>query len=126
MKLFLYMNILMFYTFGMHAFITEESFLADAYGGIDVCSFKQVTTSQLQHSVYVEQFSIDPMQFHTSEPMRMTFRTNVTEKEAKEFVDTWVTIHVLQDVSICFVPNHKKTQEMKEKSEFLQQKLRVQ
>lgn len=124
MNIFAHTIIVMSYALGMSIFLAGESVgLKQTSINIEKCSFEQVNQTEFKHSSYIEQITHDPLILHASEPIRLSIQANMTVKESNTLSGTWITIHLLHDASFCITPDHKKTQYMQQKSEYVQEQL---
>lgn len=115
----------MSYILGMSIFQVGDTFITGNITiEIDKCTFEQVNYTKFKYSSFIEQITDNPLLLHASEPVRLSIKADITERESNKLVGTWITIHLLQDASICFAPDHKKTLEMKRTSEYLHKKLK--
>lgn len=114
----------MLYTFGMSVFFLNELlYIEKSNITIEKCSVDQTSQKHLKHSVYVETITTDPLVFHISEPVRISVRANGIDVSSNKLADSWLTIYMLQDSSICFLPDYETSKRMKLKSEYIHQKL---
>ncbi len=111
-------------TFGMGVFLLNELlYIETSIITIEKCSVNQTSQKHLKHSVYVETITTDPLVLNISEPVRLSVRANGIDDSSNKLADAWITIYVMQDSSICFLPDYETSKRMKSKSEYIQEML---